>query len=376
MIYFDNSATTKDKPQEVIDAVVYALSNFGNASRGTYNETLDASRTIYMARKKLAKLFNASSHRNIVFTKNATEALNVSILGLFDETDHIITTVTEHNSVLRPLNFLKNKGLTVDYIDIDENGVLKLTDLDRFIRKNTRAVIVNHASNVTGNIADLEKISTFCKRYNLILIVDASQTAGAFNIDTEKLNIDVLCFTGHKSLLAPQGVGGICVKEKINIKPLMYGGTGINTFNPLQPEKMPTRLECGTLNSHSIAGLNASIDYILKNGMENLTKKSTDLSKYFYENIKKIKKIKIYGDFSREKAPIVSINIKDMYSGDIGEILSNKYNISVRTGAHCAPLLHRAFGTEKQGMVRFSFSHTNSFEEIDSAINAIKNIIK
>lgn len=376
MIYFDNAATTKQKPQEVIDAVVFAMNNFGNASRGIYSETLDAERVIYGTRKKISKFFNVGNARNVVFTKNATESLNIAINGLFLNNHHVISTVCEHNSVLRPLNYLKSKGLEVDYIDIDEFGNLKLDNLKSLLKENTRALIVTHASNVTGNINDIQKLGNFCKDYNLIFMVDASQTAGAFNIDMKAMNIDVLCCTGHKSLLAPQGIGILCADEGVYINPFIVGGTGINTYNEFQPDKMPTRLEAGTLNSHAIAGLNASLDYLNENGVENLTEKSIKLSNYFYENIKDLQDIKIYGDFSKKlKAPIVSINIGDEDSGKIGEILSGEYNIATRTGAHCAPLLHRAFGTVEQGMVRFSFSHSNTQEEVDMAINAIKNII-
>lgn len=375
MIYFDNAATTKQKPKSVIDSVIFALNNFGNASRGIYSETLDAERTIYITRQKISKLFNVGNPRNVVFTKNATESLNIAINGILTENDHIITTVCEHNSVLRPLNYLKLKGLEVDYIDIDNFGNLKLENLHKMLKRNSKALIVTHASNVTGNINDLKKLGNFCRENGLIFIVDASQTAGAFEIDMKDNFIDVLCCTGHKSLLAPQGVGILCVKEDLYIRPLTSGGTGINTYNELQPDKMPTRLECGTLNSHSIAGLNASLDYLNENGIENLTNKAISISNYFYENIKDLDEIKLYGDFSKLKAPIVSLNIGDEDSGKIGGILSSEYNIATRTGAHCAPLLHRAFGTVEQGMVRFSFSHSNTFEEVDLAINAIKNII-
>lgn len=375
MIYFDNAATTKQKPKSVIDSVIFALNNFGNASRGIYSETLDAERTIYITRQKISKLFNVGNPRNVVFTKNATESLNIAINGILTENDHIITTVCEHNSVLRPLNYLKLKGLEVDYIDIDNFGNLKLENLHKMLKRNSKALIVTHASNVTGNINDLKKLGNFCRENGLIFIVDASQTAGAFEIDMKDNFIDVLCCTGHKSLLAPQGVGILCIKEDLYIRPLTSGGTGINTYNELQPDKMPTRLECGTLNSHSIAGLNASLDYLNENGIENLTNKAISISNYFYENIKDLDEIKLYGDFSKLKAPIVSLNIGDEDSGKIGGILSSEYNIATRTGAHCAPLLHRAFGTVEQGMIRFSFSHSNTFEEVDLAINAIKNII-
>lgn len=376
MIYFDNAATTKKKPKEVIDAVVFALENFANASRGVYDESLSADMAIFETREKLKNLFNAPNKRDVVFTKNATESLNIAIHGLLTKKDHVITSVTEHNSVLRPLNYLKEKGMKVDYIGINEKGILNIFEIENYINKNTKAVILNHASNVTGNINDIKKVGEICKKHKLLFIVDASQTAGAFNIDMEEMNIDVLCFTGHKSLYGPQGVGGLCVKENVYIKPFIVGGSGTHSFDLFQPDKMPTRLEAGTLNSHSISGLNAALDYISKNKMENLTKKAMDISNYFYENVKKIDKVKIYGDFStKERCPIVSINLKDLDASEVSQKLSFDYGIATRPGAHCAPLIHKAFGTIEQGMVRFSFSHTNTYQEVNVAINAIKNIL-
>lgn len=376
MIYFDNAATTKQKPKEVVQAVCYALENFGNASRGVYDESLSSDRVIYDTRRKLADMFGGLNPRQVAFSKNSTESLNIAIDGLLTKDDHIITSVTEHNSVLRPLNYLKKQGAEIDFIDIDENGVLKLFEIEKYIKKNTKAIILNHASNVTGNINDIKTVGKICKKYNLLFIVDASQTAGAFKIDVNEMNIDVLCFTGHKFFYGPQGVGGLCVKENVYIKPFIVGGSGTHSFDPFQPDKMPTRLEAGTLNSHSIAGLNAGIDYILKNKMENLTQQAMDIANCFYENIKKIEGIKIYGDFSNKyRCPIVSINLKDMDAADVSSKLAFDYKIATRPGAHCAPLIHKSFSTVEQGMVRFSFSHTNTYEEVFTAINAIKNIL-
>ena len=217
LIYFDNSATTKNKPKEVIDAVVNAIKYFGNSSRGVHEESLSADRIIFETRKKIAKMFNVGNSRQVVFTKNATESLNIAINGLFSENDHIITSVSEHNSVLRPINYLKQRGVTVSYIDVFENGVLKLDDIPSFVKPNTKAIILTHASNVTGNITDLKKVGDFCKSNAMLFVVDASQTAGAFNIDMQEMNIDVLCFTGHKSMLAPQGTGALCVREGVYI---------------------------------------------------------------------------------------------------------------------------------------------------------------
>ena len=376
MIYFDNAATTKNKPAEVIDAVVDALKSFGNSSRGVYEESLSADRVVFDTRKKLAKMFNVGNSRQVVFTKNATESLNIAINGLFSEKDHIITSVAEHNSVLRPINYLRAKGAEVSYINVFENGVLNLDELSKLVKANTKGIVLTHASNVTGNITDIRKVGNFCRENNLIFVVDASQTAGAFNIDMKEMNIDVLCFTGHKSMLAPQGVGVLCVREEIYIRPLIVGGSGTHSYDEFQPDKMPTRLEAGTLNAHGIAGLHVSIEYILRNKMENLTNKAMELARKFYDGVTKFPEVKVYGDFETEyRAPIVSLNISDMDSSEVSSMLYEEFKISTRPGAHCAPLIHKALRTVEQGMVRFSFSHSNSDEEIELAINAIKKII-
>lgn len=376
MIYFDNAATTKNKPAEVIDAVVNAMKSFGNSSRGVYEESLSADRIVFETRKKIAKMFNVGNSRQVVFTKNATESLNIAINGLFLKNDHIITSVSEHNSVLRPLHYLKEKGVEVSYIGVSEKGVLNFEEIRSLIKANTKAIVLTHASNVTGNITDLKKYGDFCRENNLLFVVDASQTAGAFDIDMKEMNIDVLCFTGHKSMLGPQGTGVLCVREEVYIRPFIVGGSGTHSYDELQPDKMPTRLEAGTLNSHGIAGLHASIDYLLKNKIENLTKRALELSRKFYDGVSKFPEVTVYGDFETEfRAPIVSLNISDMDSSEVSSMLYEEYKISTRPGAHCAPLIHKALGTVEQGMVRFSFSHSNTFDEVELAINAIKKII-
>lgn len=375
MIYFDNAATTKSKPKEVVDAVVYAMTNIGNSSRGVYSESLSADRIVFECRKKISNFFNVGDYRRVIFTKNATEALNTAIFGIFCPNDHIITTVSEHNSVLRPINYMKKRGCEVSYIGVDEKGILKLNELDLLKRKNTKAVVITHASNVTGNLTNLDYVGKFCRKNDILLIVDASQTAGAIDIDMEKMNIDILCFSGHKSMLGPQGTGVLCVKKGVEIAPLMSGGTGFHSYNEFQPSEFPSRLEAGTLNNHGIAGLSAAVDYIKEN--PDLYEKSIEIMKYFYEKVSHIPEIKIYGDFSNfNRSPICSINILDYDSSQISMILDNEFNISTRPGAHCAPLMHKSFKTVDQGMVRFSFSHSNNFEEVDFAVQALKEIIK
>lgn len=378
MIYLDNAATSKTKPDEVIQAVIDAMHSAGNASRGASNESLSSDRIVFQARKKISELFNVSNPRQVVFTKNSTEAINIALQGIIEEGDHVITSCMEHNSVLRPLNYLKrDKNVELDYIHIDENGDLKYEEIKGLIKLNTRVLVLNHASNVTGNINNLKLVGDICRAKNIIFIVDVSQSAGSFDIDMIRDNIDVVCFTGHKSLLGPQGTGGLCVRDYIYINPLMSGGTGVHTYDSYQPDRMPTRLESGTLNAHGIAGLAAGIDYINSKGIDNLTEKATELSKRFFEGIKSLDNIKLYGNYSTDyRAPIVSMNIGDMDSSKVSAILSEQYDISTRPGAHCAPLLHKSMNTVDQGMVRFSFSHQNTIEEVDIAINAVKEIIE
>ena len=375
MIYFDNAATTLHKPQEVIDAVIKAMTSMGNAGRGNTSASMEASHIIFDTRENLAKLFNIKDSSRIAFTCNSTEALNIAIKGSLTTGDHVITTMLEHNSVLRPLYEMENKGVELSIIQADKLGNISYDEIKSLIKNNTKSIVCTHGSNLTGNLVDIEKIGKICKEHNLLFIVDASQTAGVFPIDVEKMNIDILCFTGHKSLLGPQGTGGIFVKEGIDVTPLKSGGTGILTYSKTQPLIMPTHLEAGTLNGHGIAGLNAGIEFINKIGMKKIREKEENLMWRFYNEVKELPHIKIYGDFSKkERCPIVTLNIDNYDSGDIAEELLN-YGVATRAGGHCAPLMHEALGTIEQGAVRFSFGYFNTEEEVDEVIKIIKNII-
>ncbi len=377
MIYLDNAATTMHKPKQVIDAVCNALNSLGNSGRGVNNASLTASRTVYDAREKLAKFFNANSPKQIVFTLNSTESLNVAIKGLLEPGDHVITTVLEHNSVLRPLYELEQKGVESTYINSNAFGMIDDNDFEKEIKENTKAIVCTHGSNLTGNLLDIEKIGEIAKKHGLLFIVDASQTAGVFPIDVKKMHIDVLCFTGHKGLLGPQGTGGMCVREGLFIRPLKSGGTGIKTYSKTQPKEMPTLLEAGTLNGHGIAGLAAGIDYINEIGIDKIRDTELKWMWKFYNGVKDIPEVKIYGDFSLEqRCPIVTLNIGDYDSGEVSDALLTDYDISTRSGGHCAPRMHEALGTVEQGAVRFSFSHFNTEEEIDTAIRAITELAK
>lgn len=374
MIYLDNAATTMKKPQCVIDAVVAAMSHMGNAGRGATSAALDASRVIYDTREKLSDLFNLQNPSRVAFTCNSTESLNTAIKGILSSGDHAITTALEHNSVLRPLYDLQAKGMELSIVDCDENGNIDYNDFEKLIKENTKAIVCTHASNLVGNVLDVKKIGSIAKKHNLIFIVDASQSAGVFNIDMQDMNIDILCFTGHKGLLGPQGTGGICVREGIDVRPLKVGGSGVNTFSKEQPVEMPTHLEAGTLNGHALAGLNAALDYLKEEGIDNIQKREEELMFRFYNGIKDIKDIKIFGNFENKRAAIVTFNVGDIDSAAFSDELSFAYDISTRAGAHCAPLMHKAMNTVEQGAVRFSFSHYNTEEEIDTAIKAVKEI--
>lgn len=376
MIYLDNAATTLHKPQEVIDAVVKAMTSLGNAGRGNTSASMEATHIVFEARENIAKFFNVKDSSNIAFTCNSTEALNIAIKGCLKKGDHVVTTMLEHNSVLRPLYEMEVQGVEISITKADKRGNISYEEMESLIRSNTKAIICTHSSNLTGNLIDIERVGKICKAHNLLFIVDASQTAGVFPIDVKKMNIDILCFTGHKSLLGPQGTGGIYVRDGIEITPLKSGGTGILTYSKTQPLKMPTHLEAGTLNGHGIAGLNAGIEFINRVGMENIRKKEEELMWRFYNRVKNLPLVTVYGDFStRDRSPIVTINIGDFDSGDVAEELLS-YGISTRAGGHCAPLMHEALGTVEQGAVRFSFSYFNTVEEIDETIEVLKKIIE
>lgn len=377
MIYFDNAATTLHKPHEVIEAVVHAMTTAGNASRGTHTGSLAASRTVYETRKKIADFFHCSRADHVIFTSNSTEALNIAICGTLGKGDHIISTDLEHNSVLRPLYHLEEQGASLTFLSANKKGCIDYDDFKRSIKPNTKAIVCTHASNLTGNVLDIERIGRIAKAHNLLFIVDASQSAGCIEINMETMNIDILCFTGHKGLLGPQGTGGLCIHESVEIRPFKHGGSGIHSYEKGQPQTYPARLEAGTLNSHGIAGLCAAINYINTITIPVIAKKEQELLWHFYKGICNIPEIHIYGDFdTKERAAILSLNIEGYDSGTVSDLLSQEYDIATRPGAHCAPRMHQALGTTETGAVRFSFSSFNTMEEVETAIQALKELVE
>ena len=375
MIYFDNAATTMRKPDCVVQAVTEALCSMGNSGRGVHEGALSASRIIYDTRIALAELFGAESPERIAFTANSTQALNIVIKGVLNPGDHVITTALEHNSVLRPLYELEERGVLLTILPADKAGNVRYEDFEQEIRPNTRAIVTTHGSNLTGNLLDIGRLGGIAKKYGLLYIVDASQTAGVFDIDVQQMHIDILCFTGHKGLLGPQGTGGLYVRDGVEVRPLLSGGSGVQTYLRSHPAQMPTALEAGTLNGHGIAGLGAAVRHILDTGMETIRQKEQALMWEFYTQVRQIPGITVYGDFSTQnRCPIVTLNVRDCDSGEVSDALASEYGIATRSGAHCAPLMHKALGTVEQGAVRFSFSHYNTEEEINFAVSALREL--
>lgn len=375
MIYLDNAATTRPKPPGVAEAVVRAMEDYGNCGRGAHDDALSAARTVYAVRQKAADLFGCPRADHVAFTPNSTHALNIAISGLLGPGDHVISTDLEHNSVLRPLYRLATRGAAADFVPADRNGQLDYSTFERLLRPETKAVVCTHASNLTGDMVDIGFVGNFCRQHGLLFILDASQTAGVFPIDMTRQHISVVCFTGHKSLMGPQGTGGLCVAEGVEVRPFAVGGTGVQSFSETQPIEYPTRLEAGTLNSHGLAGLGAALDYLNATGPETIRAHEDALARQFYAGVRDLPGVKVYGNFDApRRAAIVALNIGQEDSSEIADELAERFSIATRPGAHCAPRLHRCLGTEDQGAVRFSWSWFNTEAETDAAITAVATL--
>ena len=378
MIYLDSAATSLHRPREVIRAVCEAMEQLGNPGRGAYEASLQAARTVFRARTELSRLFGMKDPSRVVFTANVTEALNLAISSLFGAGSHVITTCLEHNSVLRPLYRQEARGASLTILPCDEKGRLRYDLLEQAVGPQTKGIVCTHASNLTGNLVDIRRIGQFCREHGLLFVVDAAQTAGIFPIDMEKDKIDVLCFTGHKGLLGPQGTGGLCVREGIDLESLCVGGSGVQSYRKDQPPQMPEHLEAGTVNVHGIAGLLAAVKWLEHTGVPEIHRREAELMQRFYQRIRQIEGVTVYGDLEdtppENRAPVTALNIGTLSSDEVCDELAQEYGIAVRGGAHCAPLMHQALGTEEQGAVRFSFSYFNTEEEIDCAVRAVREI--
>ena len=367
MIYLDNAATTLIKPDCVKKAVLHAMDSFGNASRGAHTPALDALRVLLETRIALASLFGLSEDPlRVVFTPNATVALNIAIAGI---KGHIVTTAVEHNSVLRPI--YRQDNYTI--VPCDSKGCVSIDAICSAIRPDTGAVVLTHASNVTGNVFDIDTIGELCAARGVHFIVDAAQSAGLLPINMK--NISALCFTGHKSLFGPQGTGGLCLGTNYMPEPLYIGGSGHHSFDHKHPQELPDALEAGTQNAHGIAGLLAGVQYIQSAGLAVIHNKVDELARLFTDSLADTPGVTLYGDLAAPlRAPVVSLNIEGYDSGQAAYLLFEKYGIAVRSGAHCAPLMHDAL--KISGSVRFSFSHFNTREETQFAVNAVRTLAR
>jgi cysteine desulfurase family protein len=377
-VYLDNGATSFPKAPGVAESMSDYILNVGtNVNRGAYSSSYKAENIVYETRELLCELFKFNKPENVVFTKNITESMNVLIKGLLKDNDHVIVSSMEHNAVMRPLNSL-NK---VEYTKVicDETGELNIEDVEKAIKTNTKAIIMTHASNVCGTILDLEKVGQVCKKHNLFFIIDSAQTAGFLNLDFQKLNADAIGFTGHKSLLGPQGIGGFIVNDRMNKEMFSFiqGGTGSLSDTEIQPDYMPDKFEAGTLNIPGIYGLNASLKYLLELGIDKIREKEIKLLDRFLDGVLNIENIKVIGKTtSNNRTGILSIDFIKDDNGMISHELSKEYGIMTRSGMHCAPSAHKTLGTFPQGTVRFSVSHFTTMVEIDYTIDCINKIVK
>jgi cysteine desulfurase family protein len=377
MIYFDNAATTMMKPPQVAEAVARAINTFGGVGRGAHEAALSADLQVYRARVQIAKLFNGPEARDVAFGLNITESLNVAISGLVHAGDHAITTAASHNSVLRPLAKKHDEeGVEVTIVPIRPDGSLDYDAYEASFRSNTTLVVATHASNLTGDVYDIARMAAAAHDHGALFVIDAAQTAGVIPIDMQAQGIDIVTFTGHKSLYGPQGTGGLCLGAGVTLPTFKEGGSGTHSYDRRQPEFMPEHLEAGTQNGHGIAGLSAGLAYIEEHGVEALGATAEALAERFEVGVKDLPGVRIYGRHADVgRTGIVALNVGDIDSGVVSDELSVRYEICTRPGAHCAPLMHRALGTESQGAVRFSFTHFNTEEEVDAGIAAMTEIV-
>lgn len=379
LIYLDNSATSYPKPDSVYKFMDSFYREHGvNPGRSGFDAALEAEEIVMNTRKLLTEFFNGGGDINrLTFSYNASDSLNMIIQGLASKGDHVVTTMLEHNSVLRPLYHLEmDKTIEVTRLEFDGKGYISPDDVKKAIRKNTKMVIVNHCSNVIGTVQPIAEIGKICKEAGVIFVVDTTQSAGSIPLDMQAMGIDVLVFTGHKCLMGPTGIGGSYVMENVPVRGTRFGGTGVRSAQKTHLEEFPYRLECGTLNLVGVAGLNAGIKWILQNDMEALHNKEMQLWKKLRDGIKSIENVIIYcADTVENHNPVLSFNIKGFDSGDVGTMLDVDYNIACRTGLQCAPLVHVGIGTDKiHGTVRLSVGAFNTEEHIDTAIRAVKEI--
>lgn len=376
-IYLDNAATSFPKPKEVATAVYDFMVNNGTSSgRGSYKKAMQSDYIVYECRKLIGKLFNFDNPKKVVFTSNVTDSLNIAMRGILKENDHVITSSLEHNAVWRCLKTLERDiNIKIDTVECSKDGITNPQDIKKYIKKDTALIVFTQASNVLGTIQPIREIGAIAREHNIPFLVDSAQSAGAMKIDVKEDNIDILAFTGHKSLLGPMGTGGLIINTDIDIKPLKAGGTGGDSAYEYQPDYYPNHLETGTSNVSGIAGLREAIKFLNKEGIENIHNKEKELTKYALEKLETVKDIEIYGPKDCEKMlSVISFNIKDKRPEDVGSIIDQKYDIMLRAGLHCAPTAHSVIGTKERGTLRIGLGYFNEKEDIDKLVEALNNL--
>ena len=376
-IYLDNAATSFPKPKEVADAVYDFMINNGTSSgRGSYKKAMQSDYIVYECRKLIGNLFNFDDPKKVVFTSNVTDSLNIAIRGILKENDHVITSSLEHNAVWRCLKTLeKDINIKIDTVECSKDGITNPEDIKKYIRKDTALIVFTQASNVLGTIQPIKEIGKIARENNIVFLVDAAQSAGAMKIDIKEDNIDILAFTGHKSLLGPMGTGGLIINTDIDIKPLKAGGTGGDSAYEYQPDYYPNHLETGTSNVSGIAGLRVAIKFLNKEGIDNIHNKEKKLTKYALQRLETVKDIEIYGPKDCEKIlSVISFNIKNKRPEDISTILDQKYDIMLRAGLHCAPTAHSVINTKDRGSLRIGIGYFNTKDDIDKLVEALNNL--
>jgi len=379
MIYLDNAATSYPKPKEVGQSMVYFLEKVGaSPGRSGHRLSIEAGRILYQTREYLAELFNVDDPLRIIFTLNVTEAINLTLKGLLQPGDQVITSSMEHNSVMRPLRRLEKRGVGIKVVPCSSQGILDPVDIERAIIKNTKLIVLNHGSNVIGSLLPITAVGEIARKHDILFLVDTAQTAGCYPLDIRKDNIDLLAFTGHKALYGPPGTGGLVLGERVDTKkltPLKEGGTGSHSEFEEQPDFLPDLYESGTPNIVGLAGLNAGISFILKEGITKIHQYELNLSQKLIAGLKEIPEVTVYGeDQAKDRVAVISFNIKDQLPSEVGLILDEEYNIMCRVGLHCSPATHKTIGTFPNGTVRFSMSWFNTLDEINQAIIAIRNV--
>jgi cysteine desulfurase/selenocysteine lyase len=378
MIYLDNAATSRPKPSAVMQAMDNYMTNVcANSGRSGHKLAIEASRIVYKTREALAHIFNVDDPLQIVFTLNATESINLALQGILQHGDHVITSSMEHNAVMRPLRVLENQGVEITVVRCSQQGFLDPTEVKKAVKKNTKMIILNHASNVTGSIQPVEEVGRITREHELIFLLDSAQTAGACEIDVQRMNIDLLAFSGHKSLYGPVGTGGLYIRKGIDLKPLKYGGTGSLSDEEYQPDFMPDRYESGTLNLVGIAGLGAGVEFVTQRGVVNIRRFECDLTQKLINGLLSIPNVSVYGGLdAKRQVGVVSFNLRGFSPSEISFYLEEEFDILCRASLHCSPSAQKTIGTFPEGTIRFSLGIFTTENDVDTAVNAVKKIAK